>query len=189
VIPNSLGGAQVLFELVPAALLYAGPTQINLIVPSGVAFQQNTSIQIVGPGGMTAALALPVKETLPQVIMNADGTAAAVNQDGTPNSSANPAAPGSIVAIWLTGAGAASLAATDNTINTNLSQAQFLTSVYSVQNNYQALEVDHNGDAPGQPSGIIQINFRVPEVTAGSNTYFEVQIGSGISSSFFVWVH
>jgi uncharacterized protein (TIGR03437 family) len=139
---------------------------------------------------MTAALALPVEETLPQVFMNADGTAAAVNQNGTLNSSANRAEPGSIVAIWLTGGGAASLAATVNTINANLSQWQFLTSVYSVQNSYQALEVDYDGDAPAQPSGIIQINFRVPEI-AGSpnNNYFEVQIGSGVSSSFFVWVY
>lgn len=189
VIPNSLGNTQVLFNGVPAALLYAGPTQINLIVPSGIAFQQNTSIQIVGPGGTTTALTLPVEETLPEVFLSANGTAAAaMNQDGTLNSSANPAAPGSIVAIWLTGGGAASLAATDNTINTNLSQGQFLTSVYSVQNNYQALEVDYSGDAPAQPSGIVQINFRLPAVVTGPNNYFEAQIGSGISSSFFVSV-
>ncbi len=189
VIPNTLGGRQVLFDGVPAALLYAGPTQINLIVPSAVAFQENTSLQIVGPGGMTAALALPVEQTLPQVFMNADGSAVAVNQDGTLNSFANPAAPGSIVAIWLTGGGAASPATSDNTINTGLSQGQFLTSAYSVQNHYQALEVDYSGDAPAQPSGIIQINFRVPEVAGSPNNYFEVQIGNGVSSSFFVSVH
>jgi uncharacterized protein (TIGR03437 family) len=189
VIPNRLGGTQVLFDGVAAALLYAGPTQINLIVPSGVAFQENTSLEIVGPGGVTAALALPVEEALPQVFMNADGAAAAVNQDGTLNSPANPAAPGSIVAIWLTGGGAASPAASDNTINTGLSQGQFLTSVYAVDNNYQALEVDYSGDAPAQPSGIIQINFRVPDVAGSTNNYFEVQIGSGISSSFNVFVH
>ena len=190
VIPNSLGGTQVLFDGVAAALLYAGPTQINLIVPSGVAFEQSTSIQIIGPGGTIAVPVLPVQETLPQIFMNADGTAAvAVNQDGTLNSSSNPAASGSIVAIWLTGGGAASPATSDNTINTGLSQGQFLTSVYSISNGYQSLEVDYDGDAPAQPSGIIQINFRVPEkVGAPSTSYFEVQIGNGVSSGFFIWV-
>ncbi len=186
-IPNSLGGVQVLFNGIPAALLYAGPTQINAIVPSGIAFQQNVSIQIIGPGGTIAGPALPIQETVPQVFTNADGSAVGVNQDGTLNSGSNPAVSGSIVSIWLTGGGAASLAASDNTINTSLNQGQFLTSVYSVEDEYESLEVDYDGDAPNEPSGIIQVNFRVPEPVS-INSNFEVQIGSGVSSRFLLWV-
>lgn len=135
--------------------------------------------------------AVPVQLTIPQVFTNAQDSAFAINQDGTANSSSNPAAPGSIVAIWLTGGGAASPGASDNTINTKLSGGQFLTSVYSPGagvNGYQSLEVDYAGDAPAQPSGIIQINFRVQEGLADEAYSYVVQIGSAVSPQFSVWV-
>ncbi len=183
-ISNSLGGVQVLFNGVAAALLYAGPTQINLIVPSGVTLEQTTTLQITSPNGTISVSPVPVQQTIPQVFVGSNGYAFAVNQDGTINSNSNPAAPGSIVAIWMTGGGAASPGATDNTINTNVSQGQFLTSVYSTANGYQALEVDYDGDAPGQPSGIIQVNFRVPENANGAFNGYAVQIGSGVSGFY-----
>ena len=46
VIANSLGGVQVLFDGIPAALIYAAPTQINVIVPSSVAGRLTTAISI-----------------------------------------------------------------------------------------------------------------------------------------------
>lgn len=184
VIPNSLGGVQVLFNGVPAALLYAGPNQINAIVPSAITFDQIATIQIVAAGGTINAPALPIEETIPQVLLNADGTTAAVNQDGTSNSPANHAAPGSIVSIWVVGGGASYTGASDNTINANPGYAQFLTSVYYAGASYPSLEVDYAGDAPDQPSGIMQINFRIPEGLGG---LYEVEIGTGVTSAFTIY--
>lgn len=51
VFTNSLGGYQVLFNRVPAPLLYAGPNQINVVAPSAIANQPTVEIQVVGPTG------------------------------------------------------------------------------------------------------------------------------------------
>jgi uncharacterized protein (TIGR03437 family) len=118
-IGNSLGGAQVLFDGVPAALLYAGPTQINAIVPSSVLGETVTKVQIVTPAGTIDGPALGVQAAVPQALTNSTGAAAAINQDGSINTDTNPAAAGSIVTIWMTGAGAAP-ASSDNTINSTL---------------------------------------------------------------------
>jgi len=48
---NSLGGVQVLFNNLAAPLLYAGPNQINAIVPSGVTGGTTTTVQVGTPDG------------------------------------------------------------------------------------------------------------------------------------------
>jgi len=190
VIGNSLGGIQVLFDGVPAALLYAGPTQINAIVPSAVAGLETTAVQIVTPAGTIAGPQMPVEQTLPQVFTDINGFALAVNQDGTLNSSDHPAVAGSVVSIWLEGGGAASAAATDNAINAGLSDGQFptsvLTNVNSVDGGFESLEVYYDGDAPALPSGMIQMNFRLPEVLHAPTgiALYEVQAGPGVSHQF-----
>jgi uncharacterized protein (TIGR03437 family) len=179
-ISNSLGGVQVLFDGVPAALLYAGPTQINAIVPSGVAGQSRTKVQIVTPTGTIDAPMLGVQATMPQVFTNSTGAAAAMNQDGSVNTSANPAQPGSIVTIWMTGGGAAP-ASSDNTINSELDSNPFPVSVLAA-NAYQgtsSLDVSYSGDAPGMASGVIQVNFQLPEGPLGF--YYDVQVGAAIA--------
>jgi uncharacterized protein (TIGR03437 family) len=48
---------------------------------------------------------LVVDPAAPQVFRHPDGSAAAINQDGTVNSQSNPAKAGSFVSIWATGLG------------------------------------------------------------------------------------
>src|SRR5208282_2969561 len=104
------GGVQVLFNNVAAHLLYAGPHQINAIVPSSVFGQDTATVQIVTPNGTLTGPSLSVVLSEPEVFQNtppmpAGGAAIALNQDGSINSPDNPAAGGSIVTIWATGAG------------------------------------------------------------------------------------
>jgi len=49
---SSLGGYQVLFDRIAAPLLYAGPAQVNTIVPQEVSGQDFTHLQIATPSGM-----------------------------------------------------------------------------------------------------------------------------------------
>jgi uncharacterized protein (TIGR03437 family) len=180
VIGTSLGGVQVLFNGVPAALLYAGPTQINAIVPSDVLGQTTTKVQIVTPAGTIDGPALGVQATMPQVFTNSTGAAEATNQDGSVNTSANPAQPGSIVTIWMTGGGAAP-ASSDNTINPKADSNPYPVSVLAANANQGAssLNVSYAGDAPGLASGVIQVNFQLPEGLLGP--YYEVQAGPAIA--------
>ena len=173
---------QVLFDGVPAALLYAGPTQINVIVPAATAGRETTAISIVTPNGTFTGPVLPVVATQPQLFP------AALNQDGTINSFANPAPLNSIVAIWLTGGGAQSYTP-DNMIATQLRGNPYPVSILTTNSQLPfpvptSLEVLYAGDAPGQPSGVTQVNFLLP---SWFSTSYEVQIGDA-TAGFTIWV-
>jgi hypothetical protein len=110
-VATSLGGVQVLFGGIPAPLLYAGPTQINAIVPAEVFGSDTTALQIVTPSGTISGPTLSIRPSQPGVFPGAVDTsplvvpAAALNQDGSVNSATNPAALGTIVTVWATGGG------------------------------------------------------------------------------------
>jgi len=86
-------GTRILFDATPAPILYVQSDQINAVVPFGVAgpttgITLQAASQTFGPGTMNVFDAVPA-------LFTADGTghgqAAILNQDGTVNSTANPA--------------------------------------------------------------------------------------------------
>ena len=183
VIARSLSGVQLLFDGVPAALLYVGPTQINAIVPAAVSGRLTTSIQIVTPTGTVAGPTLSVQDTAPQVFATSDGYAVALNQDGTINAPLNRAQPGTIVTIWFTGGGAAG-STPDDRINTFATGSLYPVSVIGIGGN-KSLEVLYAGDAPGSPSGVMQVNFRLEPTPDQVSLDYLLQVGS-VSTRFFV---
>lgn len=192
-IPRSLGGVQVLFDGAPAALLYAGPTQINAIVPSSVLskLQSQTAIQIVTPSGTIEGPAEPVDQYTPVVFTDASTDALALNQDGTLNSPSNPAASQSIVSIWATGRGALSpYAVDDNMVNPSF-QLLPLSSPVSVLAGGLSLNTVYAGDAPGLPIGVIQINFQLRGAPNGTGLAtpirLNLEVGPAISEPFNVY--
>ena len=179
VLGNVLGGVQVLFDGVPAALLYAGSTQINAIVPAATAGRLASSISVITPTGKIMGPTLPVVSTLPQVFSYTTGFAMAVNENGSLNSFSNPAAAGSVVAIWITGGGAHT-DTPDNQINASLTGNPYPVSVLATDPRIPlaqptSLEIRYAGDAPELPSGVIQVNFVVP---SWAGTLYEIQIGN-----------
>jgi uncharacterized protein (TIGR03437 family) len=102
--PTEAGGVTVTFDGTPAPLLWVEDGQINAVVPWSVA-GPTTRICVTYNTVETACLSSPVVEVAPGVFTT-DGThAAALNQDGTLNSAANPAALDSTVTIFATGLG------------------------------------------------------------------------------------
>ncbi len=90
--PKSLADTQVFFDEIPAPLLYASERQINTIVPNGIAGRPTTRLRVVYKGETTRELTLAVGRAATEIFKNADGSAAALNQDGTPNSRGEPGA-------------------------------------------------------------------------------------------------
>jgi uncharacterized protein (TIGR03437 family) len=188
VIGKSLGGVQVLFNGVPAALLYAGPTQINAIVPSALAGQTTATVQIVTPSGTITGPVLAVQPTVPQVFTDANGSALALNQDGTINSALNRAQPGTIVTIWMTGGGA--LPSTpDDAVNTSLTANVYPISVLTGTQGggTSSLAIQYAGDAPGLASGVTQVNFQLPATAAANGYILTLQAGTA-TVKFFIQV-
>lgn len=183
---SSLGGCQVLFDGVAAPLLYADSGQINAVVPHLVG--PSPHIQVVTPAGTIDGPTVPVPGTpVPGIFQNSQtGMAAALNQDGSINSASNPAKAGSIVTVFATGGGAnyfpdgslAPIAVYDSP-----------TSVWAVSNQtLRSLAVEFAGDAPGMVTGVMQVNFLLPDPLPPGDEFFFSMIIGGVATGSQIFV-
>jgi len=153
------GSVQVLIGGTIAPLLYASDSQINAIVPFRTEGLLTAPVRIVLNGVTGPAFPAAIVPAEPEVFRNPDGYAAAINQDGTLNSPDHPAAVGSIVAVWATGAGAPPFSAqNDGQIATAAQDFECC----QVTAGGTPAEVLYSGAAPGLVAGVVQINFRIP---------------------------
>jgi uncharacterized protein (TIGR03437 family) len=104
--PKQLAGVQVTFNGTPGPLLYVQEAQINAIAPWSLQTGQTVQICVVYQSATTNCLSRTVAKAHPGVLTVDGYYAAALNQDGTVNSAANPAQSGSVVSIFATGLGA-----------------------------------------------------------------------------------
>ena len=166
-ISTTLGNVTVTFDGAPAPLLYVSSGQINAVVPFSVAGKSTVLMQVSAPGGAAYSVTLPVSAVAPAVFEIGSGQGAILNEDLSLNSANNPAARGSYVSIYATGAGVLSPALPDGA----LVQANNLpTSVASISVTIggQAATVTYHGGAPGLVAGAMQINVEVPgNITPG----------------------
>jgi uncharacterized protein (TIGR03437 family) len=180
-LPKSLGGVEVLFDGWPAALFYVSDKQLNVQVPYYAAGQPTTQIEVYYLGSVVARTALAVTDTAPGMFTLAGGTGQAivVNQDGTLNSTLNPAARGSIVVLYATGEGQTN----PSGVNGKPADAPYpkpLSGVALRIGGYTA-EILYAGAAPGY-AGLMQINARVPSGYAGSGVLPVTLTVGGIAS-------
>jgi uncharacterized protein (TIGR03437 family) len=152
--PTTLGGTQVLINGIPAPLLYASDSQINAVVPFAVAGPAKADIQVINPGAKSAVFRAAVLPADPAVFPGA-----VINQDGSVNSAANPAAPGSYVALWATGLYLVPVPAIPDGQVADSARNLLCCSVYALGH---PLAVPYSGAAPGLVAGIVQINVQLP---------------------------
>uniref|UniRef100_Q01WG6 Uncharacterized protein n=1 Tax=Solibacter usitatus (strain Ellin6076) TaxID=234267 RepID=Q01WG6_SOLUE len=150
-----LGGAVQIGGL-PAQMLYSGTNQINVQVPFAIAAFSTTALQV-------GSLSLQVPAAQSLGIFTSDGThAAALNQDGAVNTAANPAASGSIVTVFGTGATWPSYGA----MVLDESEDQFTVSDTAGT----PLQILYQGASPGLIYGVFQMNLKLPAVFSGPFT-------------------
>ena len=102
-----LGRTRVLFDGVPSPLLWVSSNQINAIVPFEVQ-NATTAMTIETNGTLHGPWILPASPSVPGIFTldaSGNGPAAVNNEDQTLNSASNPAARGSVISIYATGAG------------------------------------------------------------------------------------
>ena len=108
--PKSLGDTAVTFNGIAAPLLYVSTTQVNAVVPFGVAGQKTVEVLLTHYEA-APPFSMPLVPTAPGIFTAGQpgrGLGAIVNEDGisrTANSADNPAPKGSVVAIFATGPG------------------------------------------------------------------------------------
>jgi uncharacterized protein (TIGR03437 family) len=111
--PTTLADTQVLFNGAPAPLYYVAPTQINFYIPMGAPTSGLADVQVVrkSTGQVLGATYISMNTVAPALFLpqNASGAsrqAQVINHDdGTINSSTNPAKRGSYVELYGTGQG------------------------------------------------------------------------------------
>ncbi len=176
-VPTTLAGVRILFNGEPAPLISVSDKQSSAIVPYDVAGKATVDVQVEYKGVRSSAVTMPVFESrLGLFTFGSSGTgqAAIVNEDGTINSSLNPAARGSVVSIYGTGGGLPQPAGADDQITADQG-SKFKSSAYirltndgSCDSPYFAAEVLYYGGAPRSVPGLVQINARLPlDVPAG----------------------
>jgi len=178
---NSLAGARVLFDGVPAALIYESALQISALVPYGVAGQTSTSMQLEYLGSTSAPLSLQVAATSPAIFTyppTGSGPGAILDQNYQLISAAHPAKPGQNVILYLTGEGKADPEALDGRIAAGAAATN--TAVTVMIGGIQA-KATYAGRAPGEAFGIMQINAEIPNGVASGNAPVQVIIGKGTS--------
>jgi uncharacterized protein (TIGR03437 family) len=185
-LPASSAGLQVLVSGSPAPILYAGPNQINIQAPFKNAYYISETVQL-GSGPDAPSFDLPVSASLG--IFTTDGVhAAALNQDGTVNSSSNPAPYGSIVslfgtgALWPSGTQEGAIPADAMPFNPDLNKFEVISG------NGTPLNILYAGAAPGIIDGVFQINVQLTETASGPTGEYGITLRrSGNTTSNTCW--
>jgi len=132
-------------------------------------------------GKRSSAVTIPVATAAPGIfVLNSAGQGAILNQDGSVNSTTNPAAPGSIISIFATGEGQTNPAGVDGFIAQGPVAMPLLP--VTVQIAGQNAQVPYAGAAPGEPSGVLQVNAMIPAtVPTGTSVPVVIMVGTAIS--------
>ena len=153
-VASELQGTRVLFDGVPAPLLYVSNSQINVIVPYEVAGKQLTTIRVERNRLTNAAWGVPV-------ISSVLGIFRVLNQDNSANSEANRTARGSIIQIFATGEGQTSPPGVTGSV-THADLRKPVLPVTVTIGGVEAL-VQYAGSVPESVAGLFQVNVLVPQ--------------------------
>jgi uncharacterized protein (TIGR03437 family) len=123
----------------------------------------------------------------PGIFAANDGTTqgAILNQDGSPNSSSNPAPQGSVIVFFATGEGTLTPSGQDGRVeigpaNTLPMPSQTVAVTFG---GVAAASIPYAGVAPQSVDGLLQVNAQIPLTSSTGNVPLVLQVGSGKSQS------
>jgi uncharacterized protein (TIGR03437 family) len=166
-----------------APVLYSSDCQINAVVPFEAYPGFNTLVTVESGGQALGPIKLPVVEAVPGIFTTSNsgsGQAAILNQDATVNTASNPASRGSIVSVYLTGAGAVNPYINDGTLGPLT--PPFPAPVANITANVGGVNapVVFAGQAPGLIAGATQVNIQIP-----ANAPVGAAIGIAINAGYY----
>jgi uncharacterized protein (TIGR03437 family) len=177
-----MNGVRVLFDGVPAPMVYTMETQCSAVVPYFGASKATTHVQAEYQGVRSEPFEVPVAATAPglfTVDMSGQGQGAILNGDGTTlNSKDHPAAPGSVVVLWWgTGEGVTDPPGVDGRLAVDVLPKP--VAPVNVEIGGLPATVEYAGAAPWNMPGLFQINARMSSaVQPGDRVPVRVKIGN-----------
>jgi uncharacterized protein (TIGR03437 family) len=179
-LPQLLGGTQVLFDGVPGPVLYAQASQVNAQVPYTAAPGGVVNVEIRYNSQPAGSLPLTIVEAAPAIFP------AVANQDGSINSQSHPAARNSVITLYATGSGMTN----GQNISGQPAAAPYALPLLPVTLTIAGIpaEILFAGSAPGLV-GILQINARTPGgfVAAGPASV-QLAVGTAVSPALTIWL-
>jgi uncharacterized protein (TIGR03118 family) len=181
---TSLAGTSVTFNGTAAPIIYASSGQTAVLVPYAVAGSQTADVVVKFQNQTTASFQVQVAATSPGIFtLNTSGSGEAVsfNEDGTLNSATHPAAAGSVVIFYGTGEGVTEPPGTDGMMTVDILHTPVATVTATIGG--MNATVAYAGSAPGQVTGILQVEAVVPQGAGSGAVPVTMKIGDGSSQT------
>ena len=176
--PSSLGGTQILFDGVPAPVVYALVNQTSVIVPFSVAGKASTKVTYSYGTVQSSPVMVQVAPSAPGIFsvdQSGSGAGAILNENWSLNSASNPAPGGTVVQVFGTGGGAVIGSITDGQIvGTPLPT---LAATVTATVGGQPAAVTYYGPAPYEVAGMLQVNVQIPRGLASGPQPIVLMVG------------
>ena len=172
----------VVFDGIAAPIVSASATQIRAAVPFGIRSDW-TFMDVAGVGGYVMGV-WPYALGLFTTDGSGVGQLDARNADGGVNSKENPAAAGSVVSVYMTGAGAMTPAIADGVLGP--AEPPFpvpILPIFATINGAPA-KVVLAAQAAGRIAGVVRVDIQVPAGMASGDAVVKVNVGSGDPAAF-----
>ena len=178
-----LGGTSATVNGTAAPILYTNGTQTNIQIPYEVA-GSSTSTIVLTVGTQTATFTGKVAPTAPGLFttnFSGQSQAVALNADGTVNSSTNPAARGSNIWLYATGAGVTSPADTDGA--TEIDSSHVPVAPLSVTINGVNATLGTHGSVSKDVSGVLELLVTIPASITTTGSVPVVLTAGGVATT------
>jgi uncharacterized protein (TIGR03437 family) len=183
-VDTALAGTRVLFDGVPAPLIYSWNKQLAVVVPYSVAAKSSVQVVVEYSGIASAPITMLVTPSAPGIFtMDVSGTGqgAILNQDGTINSAANPAPKGSVVTLFATGEGQTNPGGVDGKLAPGVLPLPAPLLNVSVDIGSATLLPLYAGAAPTLVAGVFQVNVLIPANAPSGNAPVVLRVGTATS--------
>ena len=182
-VTTSLAGTRVLFDGSPGPLIFTAAGQISVVAPQSLTGKDSVQVVVEYLGVQTSPIRFSVVNSNPAIFtLNSKGSGdgAIIRPNGDIISADNPGKPGEVLVVYGEGYGAATPSLADGLIL--VSTLPVPVSPVTLLIDDKPVETSYAGGAPSLINGVLQINFKVPDLAAGSHQ-IQLQVGDRKSPS------
>jgi uncharacterized protein (TIGR03437 family) len=180
---TTVAGTQVIFDNVPAAIIYTSATVVSVLVPYEIAGRPGTALTVTYNGVASTPVQLAVVDTAPGIYtqsQNGSGPGNILNQNGSVNGPDNPEEVLNLVQIYGTGEGQTTPACVNGAILPNQLPLPVPTAAVTVTIDgipVPQSDIKYAGEEPGLVCGFFQVNARIPAGTGSGNVPVVIRFG------------